>query len=46
MGYTDAVIVMEGWMNSPGHRTNILSADYSRIGIARSGSAWVQLFLD
>lgn len=46
MGYTDAVMVMEGWMNSPGHRANILSEDYSRIGIARSGSAWVQLFLD
>lgn len=46
MGYTDANAVMEGWMNSPGHRANILSPDYSRIGIARSGSAWVQLFLD
>ena len=46
MGYTDANAVMEGWMNSPGHRANILSADYSRIGIARSGGAWVQLFLD
>lgn len=44
--YADANAVMNGWMNSPGHRANILSEDYSRIGIARSGSAWVQLFLD
>lgn len=44
--YTDATSVMQGWMESPGHRENILSPDYSRIGIARSGSAWVQLFLD
>lgn len=44
--YTDATSVVKGWMESPGHRENILSADYSRIGIARSSSAWVQLFLD
>ena len=44
--YADANAVMNGWMNSPGHRANILSEDYSRIGIARSGSARVQLFLD
>lgn len=44
--YTDANDVMQGWMDSPGHRANILSDSYSRIGIARVESAWVQLFLD
>lgn len=45
IGYADATSVMEGWINSPGHRSNILNPDFSRIGIARSGSGWVQLFL-
>jgi len=41
--------IMNGWMNSPGHKANILSRSFSRIGvgIARSGEIvyWVQLFL-
>lgn len=41
--------VMEDWMNSPGHRGNILSGDYTHIGIGYGavgsyGSSWVQLF--
>jgi hypothetical protein len=26
--------VMQGWMNSPGHRENLLSANYTEIGVA------------
>ncbi|KAB4599490.1 hypothetical protein GA029_27920, partial [Bacteroides thetaiotaomicron] len=38
--------VMDGWMNSAGHRANILESGYSRIGVGRSGTRWVQLFAD
>ncbi|WP_217251571.1 CAP domain-containing protein [Streptomyces sp. AC602_WCS936] len=41
--------VVEGWMNSPGHRANILKADFTHIGIGlagggRAGTYWTQLF--
>ncbi|MEM7591047.1 MAG: CAP domain-containing protein [Cyanobacteria bacterium P01_A01_bin.83] len=32
-GQRTAQQVVEGWMNSPGHRANILNADYTEIGI-------------
>lgn len=32
-GYPDVAAVMEGWMNSEGHRANILNCDYDVIGI-------------
>lgn len=32
--FKDSEQVVEGWMNSPGHRANILSNDYVEIGIA------------
>lgn len=42
--------VMEGWMNSSGHRANILNASYTSIGVGhyRNGSGvdyWTQLFI-
>ncbi|TET35319.1 MAG: hypothetical protein E3J72_11375 [Planctomycetota bacterium] len=39
--------VMTAWMNSSGHRKNILSAQYTHIGIglANPGSYWTQNFL-
>lgn len=47
-GYRDAEAVMEGWMNSEGHRANILNCGYDVIGIGvadRSGTLyWVQNF--
>ncbi|GAB2727349.1 CAP domain-containing protein [Streptomyces bullii] len=41
--------VVEGWMNSPGHRVNILKPDFTHIGIGfagggRAGTYWTQLF--
>ncbi|MEK4028142.1 S-layer homology domain-containing protein [Pseudobacillus sp. FSL P4-0506] len=38
-GYSTAEAVMEGWMNSPGHRANILNPNYKEmgIGIAKGG---------
>ena len=32
-GQRTAEEVVQGWMNSPGHRANILNADYTEIGI-------------
>ena len=32
-GYTTAEDVVQAWMDSPGHRDNILNADYTEIGI-------------
>ena len=40
--------VMNAWMNSSGHRANILSADYTELGVGLAtgprGTYWVQLF--
>lgn len=32
------------WLNSPGHRKNMLHKNYTRIGIARSGNYWTADF--
>jgi uncharacterized YkwD family protein len=39
--------VVTAWMNSEGHRKNILSASYTHIGIGyeASGKHWVQMFI-
>lgn len=49
-GQTSATQVMSGWMNSPGHKSNILSSGFDTIGIGcyKSSSGqiyWVQLFM-
>ena len=46
MGYWDPEDVMNGWMNSPGHRANILTASFAHIGIGFDDYSWVQLFTD
>ncbi|MCX5126798.1 CAP domain-containing protein [Streptomyces sp. NBC_00347] len=45
-GYPTAAKVMEGWMNSPGHKRNILDCDVKEIGIglAQPGQYWTQDF--
>ena len=49
-GQTSASQVMNGWMNSSGHRANILSGSFGKIGIACYNNGgrkqWVQLFTD
>ncbi|MFC4322468.1 CAP domain-containing protein [Litchfieldia salsa] len=37
--------VMNAWMNSPGHRANILKPEYDSIGVGFYHSAWVQMFI-
>ncbi|WJV44979.1 CAP domain-containing protein [Streptomyces flavofungini] len=48
-GQRSAAEVVEGWMNSPGHRANILKPAFTHLGVgfAGGGSAgtyWTQLF--
>lgn len=44
-GYGSAEDVFNGWMNSSGHRANILNPDYTTLGVGNSGDYWVQLFI-
>ena len=44
-GSSTAQGVMNQWMNSEGHRKNILSEDFSEIAIGRYKNHWVQLFI-
>ncbi|MEU1349285.1 CAP domain-containing protein [Streptomyces sp. NPDC005795] len=42
-GQADAAAVMEAWMNSEGHRANILNCDYKTLGVGvhfGSGGPW------
>lgn len=43
-GYGSAKAVVDDWMNSPGHRANILNADFTHLGVGKSGTYWVQMF--
>lgn len=45
MGTDDPERVMELWMNSPGHRANILKSSFTHIGVGYHEGGWVQLFL-
>lgn len=46
-GYATPQAVVNGWMNSPGHRSNILSASFTQIGVGyvAKGQYWTQLFI-
>lgn len=50
MGQKTPQQVMEGWMNSDGHRQNILSDNFGRLGVgyyvANGRAYWVQMFAD
>lgn len=45
-GYPTAAAVVEGWMNSQGHRENILNPNFTHIGIGYepNGHYWTQMF--
>ncbi|MCQ2308189.1 MAG: SafA/ExsA family spore coat assembly protein [Bacteroidales bacterium] len=38
--------VMDAWMNSSGHRSNILNGKYTEMGIGKAGNYWTQMFKD
>lgn len=46
-GQTTPQAVVNAWMNSSGHRANILNSSYTRIGVGyvESGKYWTQLFI-
>ena len=44
-GTSNPEAAMEMWMNSEGHRANILSGDFTHIGVGYQDNAWVQLFI-
>ncbi|CAM3979269.1 CAP domain-containing protein [Paenibacillus alkaliterrae] len=37
--------VMTAWMNSSGHRANILSKNFTKIGVGYVNGEWVQMFI-
>jgi uncharacterized protein YkwD len=43
-GYSTAADVVRAWMNSPGHRANILSPNFREIGVAVGVDAFGRLF--
>lgn len=49
-GQKTAQTVMKGWMNSSGHRANILKSSYTKLGVGYAVSSngtpyWVQIFV-
>ena len=46
-GYATPESVVDGWMNSPGHRANILNSSYKEIGVGyvSRGHYWTQMFI-
>lgn len=46
-GYPTPQAVVNGWMNSSGHRANILNASYTQIGVGyvAQGNYWTQMFI-
>lgn len=47
MGQRSPEEVVKGWMDSPGHRENILSKNFTHIGVgyAENGNYWTQMFI-
>lgn len=47
MGYSTPEAVVNAWMNSEGHRANILSSKYARLGVGyvADGGYWTQWFI-
>jgi uncharacterized protein YkwD len=45
-GQRNPAAVVEDWMNSPGHRRNILNCDFTAIGVGfdSRGYYWTQVF--
>ncbi|MFG6150043.1 CAP domain-containing protein [Halobacillus sp. B23F22_1] len=47
MGQTSPEEVVQGWMNSEGHRENIMNSSFTHIGVghAEDGNYWTQMFI-
>lgn len=46
-GHTSPAAVVEGWMNSQGHRENILNPNFTHLGVGYEpvGHYWTQMFI-
>ena len=46
-GYTTPEAVVNGWINSSGHRANFLNASFTHIGVGyiSGGNYWTQMFI-
>jgi uncharacterized protein YkwD len=44
-GYPDAIEAVEGWMNSPGHRKNIMEKGFAQLGVGVSSDYYTQTFV-
>jgi uncharacterized protein YkwD len=46
-GYSTPKAVVDGWMNSSGHRANILNPSFTHIGVGyvKDGNIWTQMFI-
>ena len=49
-GQQSSAEVMQSWMNSSGHRANILSKNYTQLGVGKAtggsyGTYWTQMFI-
>ena len=46
-GYATPKAVVDGWMNSSGHRANILNPSFTHIGVGYTsdGNYWTQMFI-
>lgn len=46
-GYSTPEAVVNGWMNSTGHRENIMNASFTQIGVGyvADGKYWTQMFI-
>ncbi|KRC62444.1 hypothetical protein ASE14_00985 [Agromyces sp. Root81] len=48
LGQADAAAAMDAWMNSPGHRANIVNCEFTKLGTGvhdgPGGPWWTQLF--
>lgn len=49
-GYATAEATHQGWMNSPGHRANLLNGNFRRVGVGfapcNGQNYWTQVFTD
>lgn len=44
-GYSIPESVVDGWMNSEGHRANIMNPSFTKLGVGYYNNNWVQLFI-
>jgi uncharacterized protein YkwD len=44
-GYTSAQTVLQGWLDSPGHRANIQNCEATEHGVGLTGTHWTHLLI-